>query len=73
MCDFVRVQVDRCSGTYVTVRGAEHRLPQFMQGEHAIAWLLGGSAVVGGTAAVLVMLAVMSTWTRVRRRGVAPA
>jgi hypothetical protein len=68
ICDFARpVRVDRCSGLYVTLMGADHRLPQFMQGPHADAWLLGTVALLGAVLADIVALVALWAWSRMRR------
>ena len=68
ICDFARmVRVDRCSGLYVTLMGADHRLPQFMQGPHADAWLLGAVALLGAVLADIVALIALWAWSRMRR------
>jgi hypothetical protein len=66
ICDFARpVRVDRCSGLYVTLM-ADHRLPQFMQGPHADAWLIGTAALLG--AALADIVALVALWDRSRMR-----
>ena len=67
ICDFARpVSVDRCSGQYVTLMGADHRLPQFMQGTLADAWLIGTAALLGVVLADVVAL--VALWARSRMR-----
>jgi hypothetical protein len=67
-CDFAsRVRVDRCSGLYVALMG-DHRLPQFMQGDHADAWLVGIAALFGAVLVDIVALAAIWAWSQIRRR-----
>jgi hypothetical protein len=54
--------VDSCSGTY----WHEMRLPQFMQGPKADAWMIGIAIVVGIVAADAIALVAMWAWRRVR-------
>jgi hypothetical protein len=68
ICDFARpVEVDTCSGTYVTLLG-EHRLPQFMHAGHSTALLVGTAAFAGALLADLLALSLMWAWTRVKAR-----
>jgi hypothetical protein len=68
ICDFARPgSLDRCSGLYVTLLGADHRLPQFMQGPHADAWLIGTAALLGALLADIVALVALWAWSRMRR------
>ena len=67
-CDFARpVSVDRCSGQYITLLGADRRLPQFMQGPHADALLIGTAALLGAVMITLVALVALLTWSHMRR------
>ncbi len=66
-CDFARpVSVDRCSGEYVSLMGADHRLPQFMQGPHGDAWLIGTAALLGAVLADILALVALRAWSRMR-------
>jgi glycerol uptake facilitator-like aquaporin len=68
ICDFTRpVSVDRCSGQYTSLMGADRRLPQFMQGSHADAWLIGTAALLGAVLVVIVALVALLAWSRMRR------
>lgn len=68
ICDFARpVSVDRCSGQYFTLMGADHRLPQFMQGPHADAWLIGTAALLGALLVDIVAFVALWAWSRMRR------
>jgi hypothetical protein len=74
ICDFTNdVTVDRCSGTYLTIMGVDHRFPPFVQGDHGYTWLIAGSAAVGALVAILLTLAAMWTLAHVRRSAVASA
>ena len=67
-CDFARpVSVDRCSGQYITLLGADRRLPQFMQGPHADALLIGTAALLGAVLMTLVALVALLARSHVRR------
>ena len=67
-CDFARpVSIDVCSGQYITLLEADHRLPQFMQGPHADAWLIGTAALLGAVLADIVALVALLAWSRMRR------
>jgi hypothetical protein len=71
ICDFTNdVTVDRCSGTYLTIMGVDHRFPPFVQGD---TWLIAGSAAVGALVAILLTLAAMWTLAHVRCSAVASA
>lgn len=73
ICDFGRpVKVDTCSGIVIAVHG-EHRLPQFMQGHSADAWLIATGAFVGMLVADLFALGAMWVWSRFRRKRTIPA
>ena len=66
-CDYSNPpRVDTCSGLYVSLFG-EHRLPQFMQGDHADAWLIFAAGLIGATVACLVALLSIWGWSRFRR------
>ena len=68
ICDFARpVSVDRCTGGYITLMGADHRLPQFMQGPYADLWLIGTAALLGAVLADIVTLVALWAWSRRRR------
>jgi hypothetical protein len=74
ICDFAnRMTVDRCSGTYLTVMGVDHRFRPFMQNGHGYTWLIAGSAAVGAMVAILLALAAMWSLTHLRRSAVASA
>jgi tetrahydromethanopterin S-methyltransferase subunit E len=73
ICDFERpVKVDTCSGIVIAVHG-EHRLPQFMQGHSADAWLIATGAFLGVLLADLLALGAMWAWSRFRRSRAVPA
>jgi len=73
ICDFERpVKVDTCSGIVIAVHG-EHRLPQFMQGHSAEAWLIATGAFIGVLVADVVALGAMWAWSRLRRTRGMPA
>jgi hypothetical protein len=64
ICDFATPSAaDTCGGLYVS----DHRLPQFMQGPHADAWLTITAAVAGVLVVDLIALGAMWTLRRVRR------
>jgi hypothetical protein len=64
MCDFSELPAggDSCSGLYV----ADHRLPQFMQGQHDQAWLTAIFVVAGVLVVDLIAVGLMWAWGRVR-------
>lgn len=66
ICDFEKVKVDTCSGTYIAIHGA-HRLPQFMQGHSSDAWLVAAGAFLGLVVADLLALVAIWAGRRVRR------
>jgi hypothetical protein len=66
ICDYFGASppggVDTCGGRY----WHEMRLPQFMQGPKADAWMIGIAIVVGILAADALALVAMFAWRRVR-------